>query len=232
MNEVVLAAGLIACLVLVALLVVGLVVLGRRQARARLAALQRWASANDWTIVPRPAVDWSARLPGRNRRGVTLALTGWLWGRRAGVADYSYTETTSTSTSDGHGGTSRRTKSTTHHYTVLVVHLERPSPYLGVQPRGLLSRWGRALFGTGTALGHEEFDKHFRVVGEPGASPYPLTAALLAAHLDGTAPPWTLAGTDLLSYRQGRLGDPASIPQLLGPLYRVADLLTGRVAAR
>ena len=232
MDAVAVAGAMATCLLVVGLLIAGLIALQRRQNRIRQEALQRWAAANDWTLVPHPQVDWATRLPGRNGKGVTLALTGWLWGRRASVADYSYTETTSTSSPDGHGGTTHGTQTTTHTFTVLVVHLDRPSPYLGVQPRSVFSRWGRALFGTGTALGHEQFDKHFRVVGEPGMSPYPLHPALLAAHVDGTAPAWTLSGTDLMTFRQGRLGDPGTIPQLLGPLYRVADLLAGQVARR
>ncbi|UQU68108.1 hypothetical protein COUCH_18280 [Couchioplanes caeruleus] len=231
MDGVVILGGALTCMAAVVALVVVAVVAGRRRERDRREVLHRWAAAHGWTVVPDPAVDWSTRLPGRNRRGVTLALTGPLWGRRASVADYSHTETTSTTTSDGQGGTTHGTQSTTHHYTVLVVHVDRPSPYVGVQPRGTLSKWGRALFGTGTALGHEQFDKHFQVVGEPGASPYPLNAALLAAHVAGTVPVWTLQGTDLLAMTTGRLRDPATIPQLLGPLYRVADLLTGRVPA-
>ncbi|MGA5299225.1 hypothetical protein ACPCHT_04820 [Nucisporomicrobium flavum] len=231
MDAVVILGGSLTCMAAVVALVVVSVVAGRRRERERREALHRWVAAHGWTIVPNPAVDWSERLPGRNRRGVTLALTGALWGRRASVADYSHTVTTSTTTSDGQGGTTHGTQSTTHHYTVLVVHLDRPSPYLGIQPRGTLSKWGRALFGTGTALGHEQFDKHFQVVGEPGASPYPLSAALLAAHVAGAVPVWTLQGTDLLAMTTGRLRDPETIPQLLGPLYRVADLLAGRVAA-
>ncbi|GGQ63392.1 hypothetical protein [Couchioplanes azureus] len=216
------------CVVAVVALVVLGVAAGRRRERERREALHGWASAHGWTLVDRPAVDWSARLPGRNRRGVTLALTGPLWGRRASVADYSYTETTTTSTSDGQGGTTHGTHSTTHHYTVLVVHLDRPSPYLGVQPRGTLAKWGRALFGAGSTLGNEQFDKDFRVVGEPASSPYALSPALLAAHVQGAAPAWTLSGTDLMTCTPGRLKDPESIPYLLGSLYRVADLLTGR----
>ncbi|ROP34263.1 hypothetical protein EDD30_7342 [Couchioplanes caeruleus] len=222
------SGGLGLCLATVVALVALGVATGRRRERERREALQGWASARGWTLVDHPAVDWSSRLPGRNRRGVTLALTGPLWGRRASVADYSYTETTTTSSSDAHGGTTHGTHSTTHHFTVLVVHLDRPSPYLGVQPRGTLAKWGRALFGAGAALGNEQFDKNFRVVGEPSSSPYPLSPALLAAHVDGVAPAWTLHGTDLMTSTPGRLKDPESIPYLLGSLYRVADLLTGR----
>lgn len=228
MDAVVVAGGLLVCVAVPVAVVVLAVVLGRRRERERREALQAWASANGWTIVSRPDVDWSSRLPGRNRRGVTLALTGPLWGRRASVADYSYTETSTTSTPDGQGGATHGTRSTTHHFTVLVVHLDRPSPYLGVQPRGTLSKWGRALFGAGATLGHERFDKDFRVVGEPAGSPYPLSPALLAAHVDGVVPAWTLQGTDLMTCTPGRLKDPATIPHLLGSLYRVADLLTGR----
>lgn len=229
MDAVVILGGMLTCMAVVVALVILAVAIGRRRERERRDDLHRWAANHGWTLVPHPAVDWSTRLPGRNARGVTLALTGPLWGRRASVADYSYTETTSTSTSDGQGGTTHGTQSTTHHHTVLVVHLERPSPYLGIQPRGTLAKWGRALFGTGAALGREQFDKNFQVVGEPGASPYPLSEALLTAHVEGVVPPWTLQGTDLMATSPGRLKDPETIPQLIGPLYRVADLLSGRV---
>ncbi|BCJ56430.1 hypothetical protein Asp14428_79050 [Actinoplanes sp. NBRC 14428] len=49
--------------------------------------------------------------------------------------------------------------------------------------------------------------------------------------MDGAVPAWTLQGADLMTFTPGRLKDPASIPGLLGPLYRVADLLTGRPPA-
>ncbi|MFI5495618.1 hypothetical protein [Actinoplanes sp. NPDC051859] len=221
MEALAIAGGAALCMGAVVALVAVALAAGRRRERDRRQALDLWAAARGWTVVVKPAVDWGSRLPGRNRRGVTLALTGPLWGRRASVADYSYTEVTSTGGADG-------TKTTTHHFTVLVVHLDRPSPLLGVAPRGTLDRWGRALFGAGATLGHEEFDRAFRVVGDPGASPYPLSPALLAAHVAGAAPSWTVSGTDLVTCTPGRLKDPQTIPYLLGSLYRVADLLTGR----
>ncbi len=215
----------ISCLaggVLLVALIVVLAVRGRRKARLRWAELQLWAQENGWTLVPNPVVDWGSRAPGGNKRGVSLALYGDMWGRRTSIAEYSYTETTSTSGPDGTSSSS----STTHQYVLVVVHLDRPSGYLGVQPRGVLSRWGRTLFGLGSEIGDEAFDKEYRLVGDPAATPYTLTPELVAAHAAGAVPPWTIYGEDLLTWYPGRI-DLHRLGELAGPLHRVAMLLTG-----
>jgi hypothetical protein len=86
-----------------------------------------------------------------------------------------------------------------------------------------MSKLGRALFGTGSATGNAEFDKRFTVAGDPLALP----PALVAAHLAGAVPGWSLYGTDLMTWRQGRIADPAQIFQLAAPLFPVADHLAG-----
>jgi hypothetical protein len=216
----------VAVATLVALLVVAIVVSVRRERRRR-AALRRWAVRYGWNYVERPTAEWMSRLPGHSRRAVSLALSGVVDGYPVTVADYSYTETR-TSTSYGTSSTSSSsTTTTTHHLVVVVVRLPRPGPTVAVHPRHGLSKLGRAIFGdTATAIGHEPFDRAFRVsTKDPAAGRHLIGPLLAGEHLAGRVPPWSLHGAELLTYRQGRLGDPAGIPGLAAPLVRVATLL-------
>ena len=83
--------SVIACFgVLIVLVIVAAVVSARRE-RERQEALRHWAARHGWQVVDRPQVDWGRRMPGRNKRGVSLALFGTLGGRPVAVADSSYT---------------------------------------------------------------------------------------------------------------------------------------------
>jgi hypothetical protein len=95
---------------------------------------------------------------------------------------------------------------------------------MAVVERGALSRFGRVLFGDGaTAVGQEDFDRAYRVVSkDPRAV---LSPGLVAEHVAGRLPEWSLHGNELLTYRGGRIGDPATIPDQFTPLLRVAALL-------
>jgi hypothetical protein len=212
--------------VLVGLIVVGIVV-GVRNERRRREALRLWAAQHGWAYVERPKVDWWSRLPGRNRIGVSIMLSGGLDGYPVSVADYSYTET-STSTSHRADGTSTTSSSsTTYEFVVVVVRLPRPGPTVDVQPRHALSKLGRAIFGEAkTAIGHPEFDRAFRIgAKDPAAARRIVGPMLTAEHLAGRVPGWSLHGAELLTYQRGKLGDPATIPGLAAPLIRVATLL-------
>ncbi|MGN9912781.1 hypothetical protein ACTMTJ_35130 [Phytohabitans sp. LJ34] len=204
---------------LVALLVLA-VVHGVRQERRRVEALRAWAHAHQWRIVDSPQpVGWTSRVPGRNRRGVSRALVGVQQGHHVSVAEYRYTETTSTSNNS--------TSSTTHHFIVVVVHLDRPGATIAVQHRGALSKLGRSIFGDrATALGDERFDSRWRVsADDPTIVRGFLGPALVAEHIAGRVPHWSLQGTELVTYEHGRLTDPSRIPALVAPLLRVASLL-------
>jgi hypothetical protein len=183
----------------------------------RWAQLRAWAHANAWTIVAKPVVDWGARLPGGNKHGVTLALTGSVGGRRTSVGEYSFEESVTTRAG---------TTITTHEYVVLVLHLDRPSGYLGVLPCEVLERWGRSLLGVGAPLGDDAFDDRHRVVGDPATAAYELPGELVAAHIAGAVPPWTLYGTELVTWYPGRI-DLDHLGEQVGPLHLVARLLTG-----
>ncbi|MFD0583900.1 hypothetical protein [Dactylosporangium darangshiense] len=198
-------------------------VLSARRERRRREMLQYWAVRNQWQYQPRPQVEWWRRMPGRNRRGVTLALSGLVGGRPVSIAEYHYT-TTST-TPGANGATS--TTSSTHHYVLYVVRLPRSWPAVAVHRRGAMSRFGRTLFGDrATALGHEPFDSAYRISADrPELVRGMFGRDLVAEHVAGRLPEWTLHGDELMTYEAGRIADPAAIPARFAALVRIADLL-------
>lgn len=208
----------VAAVLFIALLVVLIVVSVRRE-RERHRRIRYWVARHGWTIVTRPVVDWEARLPGQNRRGVSLLVHGMMHGRVVAVAEYSYT-TESMSDSQGNRST------TTHYLIVTAVRLDVPYPPIAVESRGALSRLGRAMFGdNATAIGDDEFDRRFRVrTRSPAMAQNLLGPALVAEHLAGRVPPWSLASQDLLSWQAGQIGDPRQIATLAARLLRVAQL--------
>jgi hypothetical protein len=203
---------------LVVLLVVG-IVLGARRERERQDRIRRWAAHSGWHVTKSPKVDWTKWLPGRNGGGVSLLVSGRMRDWHVAVAEYSY----STSSTDSRGSSS----TTTYHYIVIAVRLTASYPPLAVQPRGGLSRLGRAMFGDNAkATGHDAFDRRFRVQSRDPAYAHTLVGpALIAEHLAGRVPEWSLAGCDLLTWQSGILDDPRHIPVLAAPLVRVAGLL-------
>ncbi len=211
---------------LLALIVVAAVVTARRE-RQRREALRQWAVQHGWTYTERPAADWVSRLPGRNRRGVSLMLSGVVARYPVSVAEYSYTQTSTSTTRNADGTSSTSTSSTTYHFVVVVVRLPWPGPSIEVQPRHGLSKLGRAIFGDrATAIGYEPFDRAFRIAAKDPAAARRLVGPVLAGeHIAGRVPAWSLHGAELLTYRSGRLDDPAGIPDVAAPLIRVATLL-------
>jgi hypothetical protein len=215
--------GGVACFAaFVALIVIFAVVTSRRE-RDRQDALRLWAASCGWQATRRPAVDWGRRMPGRNSRGVTLALSGTIAGRTVTIGEYHHTRTTSSTSSTDMSSSS----TTTYHYVLMVVRLRRPGPTIAVFRRGAMSRFGRSLFGDrATAIGYEPFDSAYRVAADDATSvPSVLGQALVAEHVAGRLPDWSLQGDELLTFREGRIGEPASIPGQFAPLLRVADLL-------
>lgn len=213
--------GLVVCGGAVVAVLVLLIVVNHRREKARRQSLERWALGHEWQVIRRPQVDWGRRMPGRNQRGVSLALSGLLRGRPVTIAEYEYTTTTSTGTT---------TSAETHRYVLLLVVLRQPHPSIAVFQRTGLSKLGRTLFGDKpTAIGYEPFDRTYRVTaGDPGAVRAVLAPALVNEHVAGHLPTWSLEGRELLTYRRGRIGDPATIPAQLEPLLGVADLIESR----
>ncbi|MFG2011744.1 hypothetical protein ACGFNF_22030 [Micromonospora sp. NPDC048868] len=214
--------GCAAVVVLLVAGVVALVVASHRRERERREHWRQWAARYGWTFDERPQITWTDRVPGRNRRGVRFALTGTLHGRPVCVAEYAYTETHSSTGADGN----QTTTTHTHTYVVCSVWLRRSFPALAVGPRHAFSKLGRALFGSDTyATGHEEFDRQWRVAAAAPGQQALVGPTLIAAHLAGAVPGWSVRGAELVTYRRGRLEDAALVPSLVTPLITVADLL-------
>jgi hypothetical protein len=208
------------CVGLLALIVV-LIVFSVRRERQRQARIRQWAERRGWTVTVRPrGIEWTSLLPGRNRRGVSLLLSGTLYGRPVAIAEYSYTVTTSTGTSGG-------STTVTYNFIVTVARLPAWYPPVAVQPRGAMSKLGRSIFGdNAAATGHEEFDRRFRVVTkDPAASRALIGPALVGEHLAGRIPGWSLAGQDLLTWQVGPIKDPSQLETVAAPVLRIADLL-------
>lgn len=228
----VLVAGVVVALIIT--LIITLITAVVRAERKRQERIRQWAAHHGWTVQKWPTGDWgmgygtakrrgssswAARLPGKNRHGVSLLVSGVVSGRLVGVAEYSY-ETTS---SDSDGSSSK----TTHHYIVTAVRLDALYPPIAVVPRGALSRLGRTMFGdNAAATGHEAFDRQFRVdTKDPALARALLGPALIGEHLAGRVSAWSLAGSDLLAWRPGSIKDPDQIAALVIPLVRVAEFL-------
>jgi hypothetical protein len=199
---------------------IALVVWRTRRERAREAEVSQWAASRGWTVTPRPGdIEWTSRLPGNNRRGVSLILSGTVYGWPVRVAEYSCT--TSSSGPDG------ASNSTTHRYVVTAVRLAAWYEPIAVESRGGISRLGHAIFGdNAAATGHADVDRQFRVqTKDPAISHGMVGPALIAEHLAGQIPTWSLAGQDLLAWQKGRISDPSRIEALAAGLIRVATLI-------
>lgn len=214
-----LAAG---CAALVVLAIAGVVVaavFAARAERRRKERLAAWASDSFWTYQVRPANNWAPLLPGHNKQGVTLALSGVVAGRTVSVAEYHYT----TSSTDAEG----RSSSTTHHYVVVAMGLPRPYPPMSVAARGALSKLGRSLFGEGkAATGNAAFDERFKISTRyPDEARRVVGPRLMAAHLANQVPAWAVSGDLLVYHFPGRITDPARVPGWAATAVAIADLL-------
>lgn len=223
------AIGGVVCVALVITLIVVSAVTASRRAKRRRAELGQWAAQNGWTIVGRPRVNWARRMPGPNGR-VTLVLSGVLNGRPVSIADYHYTTTNSRHDFSASGYARNQSTTTTHRYQITVVQLRQPGPTMAVARRGPVSRFGRTLFGDkATALGYEPFDRDYRITAkDPALVRSMFGPTLVAEHVAGVLPDWSLVGAELLTYGTGSIGQPAGIPGKFRGVLRVADLLESR----
>jgi hypothetical protein len=230
MAEGLIAGAGILCLLGVAVTIPAIIAVRRRE-RRRTDRLQAWARENGWIVTPKPAVHWRGRLPGGNRGVVTVAVSGAVSGRPVSVAEYAVSDVQITSAPDGMGGTTTSTTTTTHHFTVAVAALSRPMPNIAMERRGTASRLARAVLGPGeAATGNADFDRAFRIrTADPAAVRRWCTPSLIDAHLRWQIPDWSVTGTELLTYRGGRL-DPSTIPEEAGRITFLAAQLDRRGA--
>jgi hypothetical protein len=167
-------------------------------------------------------------LPGRNRHGLSFAVSAVFTGRLVSVAEYSVTDVQISSAPDGMGATTTTTTSNTRHLTIAVVRLPQPFAEISVQRRGPASKVGRALFGDRiTATGNERFDRRFRIITADAQYARRMVGpALAAAHVQDEVPLWSIYGSELLAYWAAQIGDPEAIPGFAGSVLRVAELIS------
>lgn len=232
MESLVVGVVVVCTLGIVALVIFGLAALvawGAQTVRQRRERLSAWATTNGWTFAFRPAVTWVGRLPGRTGAEIAFALSTTIDGRPVTVAEYQYTERTTSTTTDAEGRSSSSSSTTTHRLVVTVVRLHRRLPSTSVHSRGPHSRVTKAGPSPGeTSSGHPDFDHAFRIRTErPDLVAWWCTPALRAAHLRGSVPVWSIHGDELLTYRHGQLKTPEEIPEQVRPVIALATLLGG-----
>jgi hypothetical protein len=218
----IIAVVVIALIAVFITLTVPLVMLAQRREERRLEALAAWAHSVGWTTYAGSVeVPWTTRLPGANPRGIRVLFTGIYRDYPVSVAEYTYQPA---ATAQANGQTQVTTDS--HDFVVCVVHLPYTYPGLEVASRSSSSRAWRWLTGPeSTEVGIQEFDKDYRVrTTHPELVRQIIGPALVRAHLAGMAPNWSLHGTDLLVYWQGRM-EPARVLPALDSVIRIASLL-------
>jgi hypothetical protein len=195
-----------------------------RVTRERWAALLGWAHGQGWSVTQYPHVEWTARLPGQNAGGISVLVSGAVDGLPAGLAQYSYTTSSTVMVNN-----TMMPSSETHEYVVCVVWVPPELRHLSiaVENRTGMSKLSRRIFGDSpTATGNEAFDHRFKVWAYPPELAQRLIGPALAAeHLAGRLPVWNLYNGTLVTCHPGRLPDPHMFGALIEPLMRVIALL-------
>ncbi|MET8651303.1 hypothetical protein [Nocardia aurea] len=197
-----------------------------QEEQRRSDALRQWAVHHGWQWAAAYPAPWTVRMPGANPHGVGYGFTGIADGRRVTVTEYTHRTRKRRALDEG------STRTVTHHHVVTIVHLDRPHPPVAVAARGVLSAFERAVFGERpVATGNLWFDNRFWIVSrDPGYVRHLIGPDLMAAHIAGVVPLWSVTGNHLVSYSPGRLNHLPAIPTHIAPLLRVASLL-GRTDA-
>jgi len=195
------------------------VVLGRLRAGEAMATLESWARTSGWTIERQPDTGWTRRVSGRDDDRVTFAVRGVVDGRAVAVAEYHYSKAYN-------GALGRRGQ--TYDRVLLVAQLRRPARTVAVSRR---KSWQRSQHfmerDRPTSVGVEAFDLEYRVEApDVRAVRMVIGEHLIAEHIAGRLPDWSVEGTEVLTYRDGRLGgDLSGIPTQFSAILRVAELI-------
>lgn len=184
---------------------------GRHRPR-RQDLIQQWAEDHGWVFTTSQPKEWPAQLATPPGHRFILMVTSTAFSRPVRVIEH---------------GAVIAPAGVIHWYVATVIKLTTAHPPLAVMDRGPLSRLARTRFGYGaTATGDKEFDRRFRVrTRHPELVSTVLSPALIAEHLAGRVPTWSLAGRDLVTQQFGSIHDPREIPERVVSLMRVADLL-------
>jgi hypothetical protein len=221
MMSVVLSFALSAIVIAIFLVAgVVLILLVWQYDQARKSGLRKWALANDWRYVRRPAIDWSGRVRDGFTGPVAFALYGVVAGRPVAIAECFLSKQNSA-------------KQEPEPFVLLMAGLREPVPAVAVHRRLDWERTERRLaLDRPTFVGDDVFDQEYRVVAPDSAAARAVVGpALIAAHVAGKLPDWSVRGTEVLTYRAGDVGMFTSIPNQFTSVMLIADLIEADVAA-
>lgn len=196
---------------------VALGVFAYRRDRARVAALQAFATSNGWRFAGAEP-GWEDRFDGApfgtgQRRRARNVLQGQHRGREMVAFEYSYQTTQNNGES---------TTTTTHRFHVAALALPATVPRLEISPEGFGGRLATALGVQDVELESEDFNRAFRVKGDRKFAYDVLHARTMADLLTRPALHLRLQGADALSWDQGNLG-PSDLLARLATLEVLLD---------
>jgi hypothetical protein len=188
--------------------------------RARVAGLEKWALANDWRFVRHPAVDWPGRVREHSTDRLKFALYGLVDGRAVAIAECDFSSASNTS------------EPRTDPVVLLMAELRQPAQTVAVHRRTAWEQSDRRrALDRPTFVGVEAFDHEYRIVApDPRAARAVVGPALIAEHVAGTLPDWSVQGREVLTCRPGQIGVFIGIPGQFTSVMRVADLIEADAA--
>ncbi|TGO05924.1 hypothetical protein [Serinibacter arcticus] len=191
--------------VVIAIIVVSGVVSARRS-RERTQALVAYAAARGW-LFHADGTGLEDRFGGEpfqrgRRRRASQVLEGTHRGWPFIAFDYTYV-------------TSNGKNSTTHHFSVVSLHLGVRTPMLQVRPQSAFGRFFSDAFGTDYHIGFREFDDAFHIRTDSTELAHDvLTEAFCRRLLAAPERALRFQGDSLLLFRTGR-HDPAEVDAVL-----------------
>jgi len=151
---------------------------------------------------------------------VEFAVYGLVDGRPVGIAECAFS------------GPSNNSGSPAGPFVLLMAELRQPARTVAVHRRAAWEKNDRRrALDRPTFVGVEDFDREYRIVTpDPRAARAVVGPALIAAHLTGRLPDWSVQGTEVLICRPGHIGAFTRIPGQFKSIMRVADLIEADAA--
>ena len=195
-------------------------VIGYQQSKRRREAMAAFAASRGWTYVPEDdaLVHRFSGIPfgqGHGRRAQNVLL-GTHDGRPMVAFDYEYRTTS---------GSGKNRRTTTHHYSVLVIHAGAVFPNLSVTPQNIVSGFFGRVFNSDIELESEDFNRAFLVSADDRkfASDV-LHPQLMEILLRWTEVGWRFERDSMISVRSGH-HDLAEVDAKLGHLDAILDAI-------
>jgi hypothetical protein len=181
--------------------------------------LMMWATNSGFSYVVEDdswCARWNATPFGEgDHRKARNVITGTHKDRTFVAFDYTY----ETHSSNGKGGQT----TTTHHYVVTSLQLPTYLPQLQVTPENMMTRLGNAFGLEDIELESEDFNRSFRVHARDRKFACDvLTPRTMQMLLSRPATSWRIDGSDILTWRDGRLS-PAMCLATTSQLQDIVD---------